>query len=97
MTWARSGCLVLVMDHLGHGERQHPFRTEADYPHLPGRRQDYYFRHNTGTASLVGESLMGWMAWDLMRGLDLLLSRPASTRTASSSWVRSPGAATRRP
>ena len=25
---------------------------------------------------LVGESLMGWMAWDLMRGVDLLLARP---------------------
>ena len=79
MTWARSGCLVLVMDHLGHGERrQHPFRTEADYPR-PFRvgRQDYYFRYNTGVQlHLVGESLMGWMAWDLMRGLDVLLSRP---------------------
>ena len=67
------------MDHLGHGERrQHPFRTEADYPH-PFRvgRQDYYFRYNTGVQlHLVGESLMGWMVWDLMRGLDLLLSRP---------------------
>jgi dienelactone hydrolase len=79
MTWARSGCLVLVMDHLGHGERsQHPFRTEADYPHpFRAGRQDYYFRHNTGAQlHLVGESLMGWMVWDLMRGLDLLLSRP---------------------
>ena len=79
MTWARSGCLVLVMDHLGHGERrQHPFRTEADYPRpFRAGRQDYYFRHNTGVQlHLVGESLMGWMVWDLMRGLDLLLSRP---------------------
>src|SRR5262245_57252459 len=26
MTWARAGCLVLVPDHIGHGERrQHPF------------------------------------------------------------------------
>ena len=79
MTWARSGCLVLVMDQLGHGERrQHPFRTEADYPQ-PFRvgRQDYYFRYNAGAQlHLVGESLMGWMAWDLMRGVDLLLSRP---------------------
>ena len=83
MTWARSGCLVLVMDQLGHGERrQHPFRTEADYPR-PFRvgRQDYYFRYNTGVQlHLVGESLMGWMAWDLMRGVDLLLSRPGIDR-----------------
>ena len=39
MTWARSGCLVLVIDQLGHGERrQHPFRTEADYPQAVPRR-----------------------------------------------------------
>ena len=79
MTWARQGCLVLVLDQLGHGERrQHPFRTEADYPQpFRAGRQDYYFRYNTGVQlQLVGESLIGWMVWDLMRGLDLLLSRP---------------------
>jgi cephalosporin-C deacetylase-like acetyl esterase len=79
MTWARQGCLVLVMDQLGHGERrQHPFRSEADYPR-PYRvgRQDYYFRYNAGLQlQLVGESLIGWMVRDVMRGLDLLLSRP---------------------
>ncbi len=79
MTWARQGCLVLVPDHLGHGERrQHPFRTEADYPRpFRAGRQDYYFRYNTGAQlQLAGESLMGWMVWDLIRGLDVLLSRP---------------------
>ena len=79
MTWARRGCLVLIMDHLGHGERrQHPFASAADYPRpFKAGRQDYYFRYNTGVQlQLVGESLMGWMVWDLMRGLDLLLSRP---------------------
>lgn len=79
MTWARAGCLVLIPDHLGHGERrQHPFRAAADCPR-PFRlgRQDYYFRYVTGLQlHLVGESLMGWIAWDLMRGVDLLLSRP---------------------
>ena len=79
MTWARQGCAVLVMDHLGHGERrQHPFAADDDYP-KPFRRsrQDYYFRYNVGLQlALVGESLMGWMAWDLSRGVDLLVSRP---------------------
>jgi cephalosporin-C deacetylase-like acetyl esterase len=79
MTWARQGCMVLVMDQLGHGERrQHPFQSEKDYPQAfrPGR-QDYYFRYNTGLElHVVGESLMGWMVWDLTRGVDLLLSRP---------------------
>ena len=57
---------------------QHPFRSERDYPG-PFRvgRQDYYFRFINGVQlQLVGESLMGWMVWDLMRGLDLLLARP---------------------
>jgi dienelactone hydrolase len=76
--WARQGCLVLVMDQLGHGERrQHPFRTEADYAGgFRPSRQDYYFRYNVGMQlHVIGESLIGWMAWDLMCGVDLLLSR----------------------
>jgi cephalosporin-C deacetylase-like acetyl esterase len=83
MTWARSGCAVLVPDHLGHGERrQHDFRTEKDYP-KPFRpsRQDYYFRYNSALQlSAVGESLMGWMVWDLMRGVDVLLRQPGIDR-----------------
>lgn len=77
-TWARAGCLVLVPDHLGHGERrQHPFVTQADHPsQFAVGRQDYYFRYNVGMQlHLVGESLMGWMVWDLMRCVDLLRDR----------------------
>jgi cephalosporin-C deacetylase-like acetyl esterase len=79
MTWARQGCLVLIPDHVGHGERrQHPFLGRADYPRpFRAERQDYYFRYNSAAQlQVIGESLMGWMVWDLMRGLDLLLSRP---------------------
>jgi cephalosporin-C deacetylase-like acetyl esterase len=78
MTWARAGCLVLVIDQVGYGERRsHPFHRDADYP-KPYRasRQDYYFRYDTGMQlQLLGESLLGWMAWDLMRGVDVLLAR----------------------
>jgi len=68
VNWARLGCLVLVMDQLGHGERrQQPF----------GGRQDYRSRFYMGMqCHLAGESLIGWMVWDLWRGVDLLLSRP---------------------
>jgi dienelactone hydrolase len=76
MTWARGGCAVLVPDHLGHGERrQHPFVTANDHdkPFAVGR-QDYYFRYDTGMQlHLVGESLLGWLVWDLMGGVDVLL------------------------
>ncbi len=77
MTWACQGCAVLVMDQLGHGERrQHPFKTDKDYPDkFRVGRQDYYFRYNEGMQlDLVGESLSGWMAGDLMRGVDVLMT-----------------------
>jgi cephalosporin-C deacetylase-like acetyl esterase len=78
MIWARAGCLVLVIDQFGYGERRtHPFHRDEDYP-KPYRatRQDYYFRYDTGIQlQLLGDSLMGWFAWDYMRGVDLLLAR----------------------
>jgi len=77
-TWARQGWIVLVMDLLGHGERrQHPFVSSDQYPKPFGvGRQDYYFRYNLGLQlQLIGESLTGWVVWDLMRGVDLLCSR----------------------
>jgi dienelactone hydrolase len=79
MTWARLGCLVLVMDQLGHGERrQHPFVSAKDYAGaFRVGRQDYYFRYNLGVQlHLAGDSLIGWMVYDLMRGVDLLLAQP---------------------
>ncbi|OAI47225.1 hypothetical protein AYO44_09910 [Planctomycetaceae bacterium SCGC AG-212-F19] len=79
MTWARQGALVIVLDSLGHGERRaHPFVDAKSYPGtFRVGRQDYYFRYNTAMQLyLVGESLAGWMANDLSRCLDVLLSRP---------------------
>ncbi|OAI45398.1 hypothetical protein AYO44_12900 [Planctomycetaceae bacterium SCGC AG-212-F19] len=79
ITWARAGCLVLAPDHIGHGERrQHPFASAADFarPFQPGR-QDYHFRYdNAILLDLIGDSLMGWMVWDLARGIDVLLAQP---------------------
>lgn len=68
MTWARSGAAVLIMDQLGAGER---LQTQ------PWPRESYYSRYTMGTQLyLAGESLMKWMVWDLMRGIDLLAERP---------------------
>ncbi|MFO0878569.1 MAG: acetylxylan esterase [Gemmataceae bacterium] len=81
--WARAGCVVLVPDLLGHGERrQHPFRQREDYPQaFRTGRQDYYFRYNLAVQlQTVGESLMGWICWDLMRGVDVLLAHPGVDR-----------------
>jgi len=79
VTWAKAGCCVLVIDQLGHGERRaHPFINAESYPGpFRASRQDYYFRANVGAQlALIGDSLMGWMVWDLMCGVDLLLAQP---------------------
>ena len=68
MTWARAGAAVLVMDQMGAGER---VETQA-WP-----RESYHSRYALGMQMyLAGETLIKWMAWDLMRGIDLLLERP---------------------
>jgi len=68
MTWARAGAAVLVSDNLGHGERrQQPF----------GGREDYHSRYVLGMQLyVVGESLMGFFAADLIRAVDFLCARP---------------------
>jgi dienelactone hydrolase len=68
VNWARNGCAVLIPDMLGHGERgQDPF----------GGREGYYSRYYEAMQlDLVGESLAGWMVWDLVRGTDVLLALP---------------------
>lgn len=70
MTWARAGCVVIIPDLVGHGERQlHPF-PESN-PH------DYHFRYDGGIQlHLLGDSLMGWFVWDLQRAVDVLLDQP---------------------
>ena len=68
MTWARAGTAVLMMDQLGAGER---IQSQL-WP-----RESYYSRYALGMQLYVaGESLMKWMVWDLVRGIDLLLERP---------------------
>jgi dienelactone hydrolase len=78
-TWARAGCMVLVPDHLGHGERrEHPFASSEDYSgEFPVSRQDYRFRYdNSLQLYLAGESLLGWMVHDLLGGVGVLLAQP---------------------
>ncbi len=66
--WARAGAAVLIMDQLGAGER---------LQHYPWNREAYHSRYILGMQlHLAGESLIGWMVWDIMRGVDLLLARP---------------------
>jgi dienelactone hydrolase len=65
--WARAGCAVLIMDQLGHGERIQTY---------PWNREAYHSRYTMGMQFyLVGDSLIKWMVWDIMRGVDLLTAR----------------------
>ncbi len=67
MLWARSGCVVIVIDNLGYGERGQQFY---------GGREDYRWRYHTGMQLYTaGENLMAWMAADQRRALDVLTSR----------------------
>ena len=56
----------------------HPFDGADDYAgDYKHWRQDYYYRYDTGIQlGLLGDSLMGWMVWDQMRAIDVLLARP---------------------
>jgi dienelactone hydrolase len=66
--WARTGCVVLIMERPGYGER-----VET----TPWYRQAYASRFTfTKQLFLVGESYSGWAAWDVIRSVDYLLSRP---------------------
>jgi cephalosporin-C deacetylase-like acetyl esterase len=65
--WARVGAAVLILDQIGHGERIQTY---------PWNREGYRSRYVTGMQLYVaGESLIKWMAWDIIRGIDLLLER----------------------
>lgn len=64
MLWARTGCAVLVIERLGAGER-----TET----LPWHRQHYQSEYLVEMQlELIGQTRMGWMAWDAIRAVDLL-------------------------
>ena len=65
--WARAGAAVLIMDQVGAGER---------IQNYPWNREPYHSRYIMGMQlHLIGESLIKWMVWDVMRSVDLLLER----------------------
>jgi dienelactone hydrolase len=66
--WARNGCLMIVIDNIGYGERRQQFY---------GGREDYRWRYYIGMQlHAAGESQMGWMVADQRRALDVLLAQP---------------------
>lgn len=66
--WSKAGCAVLIIDQVGYGERfeTHPWDREyINARYVEGEQLD-----------LTGSSLMTWMVWDAMRGIDLLVEQP---------------------
>jgi dienelactone hydrolase len=65
--WAKAGCAVLIVDQVGYGERMetHPWDKEYINARYVEGEQIY----------LTGSSLLTWMIWDAMRGIDLLLDQ----------------------
>jgi cephalosporin-C deacetylase-like acetyl esterase len=65
--WARTGAAVLVIERPGYGERA---ETSTWY------RQAYASRFTfSKQLFLAGESYSGWVAWDIIRAVDLLHER----------------------
>jgi cephalosporin-C deacetylase-like acetyl esterase len=67
MIWARAGCAVLVIERLGFGER-----VETTPAYRQAHASWFTFSKQL---TLVGETHEGWMAWDLIRAVDLLNER----------------------
>jgi dienelactone hydrolase len=70
---ARLGYVVLLYDPIGQGER-------LQYGHLPAKERPHVgvgeHLHAGNQQFLVGEFLGSWRAWDGIRALDYLLTRP---------------------
>ena len=68
---AMKGYAVLSVDPIGQGER-------LQFGEVPGFRGGTCEEHNIlgRQLLLVGENMSAWRAWDAIRGLDYLLSRP---------------------
>jgi cephalosporin-C deacetylase-like acetyl esterase len=70
--WARTGCAVLIPERMGFGER---VETSPWYRLAYGSR--FLLRQQL---NLIGESFVGWMAWDASRAVDLLYQRASIDR-----------------
>jgi dienelactone hydrolase len=75
---ARMGYVVLIFDPIGQGERLQYFHQDPKSRPRPGVGEHL---HAGNQQFLVGEFFGSWRAWDGIRALDYLLSRPEVDRT----------------
>jgi dienelactone hydrolase len=69
----KMGYVVLIFDPLGQGERLQYFNNDLKPRHGIGVLEHIYAGNQM---VLTGESLSAWFAWDGIRALDYLLTRP---------------------
>ena len=70
---ARQGYVVLIFDPMGQGERLQSVTADWKPQHGVGVREHLHFGNQQ---VLVGEFFGAWRAWDGVRALDYLLTRP---------------------
>jgi dienelactone hydrolase len=70
---AKMGYVVLIFDPIGQGERLQYLNSEFKPRHGIGVMEHLYAGNQM---VLTGESLSSWFAWDGIRALDYLLTRP---------------------
>jgi dienelactone hydrolase len=70
---ARQGYVVLIIDPPGQGERFQYLKPDLSSNYRPGVNEHI---HSGNQMTLVGEFLGTWFAWDAIRALDYLLTRP---------------------
>lgn len=70
---ARKGYVVLIFDPMGQGERLQHVTAELKARFGAGTTEHNYAGNRM---TLAGESLAAWFAWDGIRALDYLLTRP---------------------
>ena len=73
---ARMGYVVFIIDPIGQGERSQYLEFHDGKPKDTIRVGTRQHLHGGNQQFLVGESLASWRAWDGIRGLDYLLTRP---------------------
>lgn len=73
---ARMGYVVFIIDPIGQGERSQYLEFHKGEPKDVIRVGTRQHLHGGNQQFLVGESISSWRAWDGIRALDYLLTRP---------------------
>ena len=76
---AEAGMAAVAIEPMGFGCRRDPINARRGL----GQKA---CEPTAGAALMVGQTLLGWRVWDIMRTIDYIATRPSSTRRASAAW-----------